>query len=96
MNYGNTRKMEKGQQFDGWEGRKLDVPYYVRNQHLGYHAGLYHQNYFDQDQLYNLKNDPLEKNNLYTFDSEKIAEMKAILAKDLRSFSQRPFGEFTR
>ena len=90
-----NRRIEKGQKFDGWEGRNLDVPYYVRNQHLGYHAGLYHENYFDRDQLYNLKDDPLEKDNLFTSEPEKTAEMKNILARDLRLFSQRPFGELT-
>lgn len=91
-----NRKIEKGHKFDGWEGRKLDLPYYVRNQHLGYHSGIYNKNYFDSDQLYDLKNDPREKKNIHKSNSEKSKEMKRILAEYLRTFPQRPFGEFTK
>ncbi len=90
-----NEQIERGHKFDGWEGRKLDVPYYTRNQHLGYHATIYNENYFDVDQLYDLKNDPGEKNNVYDSNPQKAEEMKAILAGYLRSFPGRPFGEFT-
>ena len=89
------RRIEKGQKFDGWEGRKLDLPYYVRNQHLGYHAGIYNKNYFDRDQLYDLENDPSEKKNIFNSEPEKAKEMKAILSEYLNTFAGRPFGEFT-
>jgi arylsulfatase A-like enzyme len=90
-----NRKIEKRQKFDGWEGRKLDLPYYVRNQHLGYHAGIYNKNYFDRNQLYNLKNDPLEKSNVFNSEAEKAEEMKNFLSRYLNSMTGRPFGEFT-
>ena len=90
------QRIERGHKFDGWQGRKLDFPYYVRNQHLGYHATIYNENYFDQDQLYDLRNDPGEKKNVYAANPQKAEEMKAILAGYLRSFPGRPFGEFTQ
>jgi arylsulfatase A-like enzyme len=90
------RRIERGLPFDGWEGRKLDLPYYVRNQHLGYHATLHNPNYFDQDQLYDLNSDPNEKNNLFDVCPDKAEKMKAVLGRYLRSFSGQPFGEFTQ
>lgn len=91
-----NRKIDKGHKFDGWEGRKLELPYYVRNQHLGYHSGIYNDNYFDKDQLYDLKNDPNEKKNICNSDTKNTDAMKKLLAKYLRSFSQRPYGEFLK
>ena len=90
----SEQKIAKGIQFDGWEGRKLDLPYYVRNQHLGYHAGIYNKNYFDKDQLYDLHDDPDEKDNIFDSHPEKSEAMKKILAEYLRSFPGRPYGEF--
>ena len=90
------QQLERGHKFDGWEGRKLDFPYYVRNQHLGYHATIYNENYFDSDQLYDRKNDPGEKNNVFSSNPRRAEEMKALLANILRSFPGRPFGEFTQ
>jgi arylsulfatase A-like enzyme len=87
------KKIEKGGLFDGWEERKLKFPYHVRNQHLGYHAGIYNKNIFDKDQLYDLKIDPDEKNNIYDSNPKKAAEMKKLLVEDLRSFPGRPYGE---
>jgi len=89
-------KIKKGIKFDGWEGRKLEFPYYVRNQHLGYHSGIYNKNYFDKDQLYDLNNDPDEKNNIYNSNTEKAEEMKTLLVEYLRSFPGRPYGEMVR
>lgn len=91
-----TQKLiEKGHQFDGWQGRKLALPYYVRNQHLGYHSGIYHPHYFEQDQLFDLRNDPEEKENVFTSRRQKAAEMKQILSRKLKTFPKRPFGELT-
>ncbi|MCK5175612.1 MAG: sulfatase-like hydrolase/transferase, partial [Planctomycetes bacterium] len=89
------QKIKKGVTFDGWEGRKLEFPYYVRNQHLGYHSGIYNKNYFDKDQLYDLKKDPDEKNNIYDSNPKEAAKLKKLLTEDLRSFPERPYGEMT-
>ncbi len=53
-------------------------------------------NYLHYDQLYNLKNDPLEQNNLAKHPEHqgRLRQMKELLLKYLKSFPGRPFGEF--
>jgi arylsulfatase A-like enzyme len=57
--------------------------------------GSSNPNFFAPDQLYNLKNDPQEKNNLAQNPKhrQKLTEMKTILTQYLKTFD-RPFGEF--
>jgi arylsulfatase A-like enzyme len=88
------RKINEGVSFNGWEGRRLKQPYYVRNSHLGYHATLFHPDYFSRDQLYDLKNDPDEKDNLFDKNHEMMHEMKGLMIQSLKSFDNRPYGEF--
>jgi arylsulfatase A-like enzyme len=59
-------------------------------------AAAEHPGYFDLDQLYDLENDPDEKNNLAGDPkyAEVLTEMKARLTEWLGEFP-RPFGEFT-
>jgi len=89
-------KIKNGFTFTGWEGRKLKQPYYIRNNHLGYHATLDHPNYFHKDQLYNLKTDPEERSNIFDTDSQKTDEMRTLLISKLKSFPQRPYGELVK
>jgi len=90
-----TEKLiNKGVSFGGWEGRVLEQPYYVRNSHLGYHATLFHSNYFSRDQLYNLINDPEEKINIFDENNEKLHELRGLLIQSLKTFENRPYGEF--
>lgn len=72
------------------------LPYLVANSHLGYHSSRHNPNYFQKDQLYDLENDPQEKNNVIGAHPEVLADMKARLEKHLATFPGRPFGEFTR
>lgn len=88
------KKIERGLKFDGWEGRKMDAPYLVVNKHLGFHASRLNPNYFQIDQLYNLKNDPREETNVIERHPRQAKKMKALLAKHLKTFDNRPFGEF--
>jgi arylsulfatase A-like enzyme len=88
------RKINEGASFNGWEGRRLNQPYYVRNSHLGYHATLFHPNYFSRDQLYNLVNDPEEKINVFDVNHEKLHELRGLLIQSLKTFENRPYGEF--
>ncbi len=90
-------QIDKGKTFKSFKGDKmLDRPYLTRNEHLGHYASAANPNYFDPDQLYNLKKDPEELNNVFENFPEKTTEMKALLAKELQGFSDRPFGEFTK
>jgi hypothetical protein len=53
-------------------------------------------NYFDRDQLYNLKNDPREKKNIAELNPSKSKEMQNKLIKALKSFPGRPYGEMVK
>lgn len=86
-------QIDAGVTFTGWNNHKFKRPYYVRNSHLGYHAVLLNPNYFDSEQLYNLNNDPLEKNNIVEENPGKAEEMKTKLVEVLSSFPDRPYGE---
>jgi len=90
------RRMDRGEKFAAFEGHPpLDRPYLTRNQHLGHYASRVNPHYFEMDQLYNLKVDPEENNNVYLQYPEVAQRMKQELSKALRRFEGRPFGEFT-
>ncbi len=57
--------------------------------------GAANPNFFDSDQLYNVKLDPQEKKNLADRPAHRrrLEEMRGMLTEDLKSFN-RPFGEF--
>ena len=57
--------------------------------------GADHPGFFDEDQLYNLKNDPKEMQNLAddTRQADRLREMRAFMQQDLEAIG-RPFGEF--
>lgn len=88
-------QIDKGVIFKGWNGHDHKLPYYTRNSHLGYHAALLNEHYFEKNQLYDLKNDPAEKKNIVDLNTNKTKEMKKLLIKSLQSFPDRPYAEFT-
>lgn len=92
----NEQQIKDGIIFKGWNGHDHQLPYYIRNSHLGYHAALLNEHYFERDQLYNLKKDPKENNNLFDAHPKKTKEMKKLLEESLKSFPSRPYGEFTK
>ena len=87
-------QMDEGKIFKGWNGHTHTLPYYIRNSHLGYHAALLNPNYFQADQLYDMKNDPGELNNISEDHPAQSEIMKAKLSEFLASFPNRPYGEF--
>jgi len=87
-------KIEKGERFNSWGGITTILPYYTRNSHLGYHACLTNPHYHEPDQLFELLHDPGERLNVYSPIAPKAKEMRALLEKDLKTFENRPFGEF--
>jgi arylsulfatase A-like enzyme len=89
-------KIEKGITFNGWNGSKLQQPYYLRNGHMGHHASSHNTNYFHRDQLYDLTGDPVEKVNVFHNNPEKGKEMRELLMNSLNSFQKRPYGEFVK
>lgn len=62
------------------------LPYLVANSHLGYHSSRHNPNYFQTDQLYDLENDPQEKNNVFGEYPEVVVDMKPRLERYLASF----------
>ena len=91
------RRIQAGKKFPAFgDAPPNPRPYLVANNHLGYHSSRHNPNYFQLDQLYDLENDPQEKNNLIGRHPEVVSDLKARLRKHLISFPDRPFGEFTR
>lgn len=92
----SEKMVADGHVWKGWNGHTFKQPYYIRNSHLGYHAALLNEHYFERDQLYNLKMDPKEDNNVFEANPQRTEEMKKLLAKSLKSFPDRPYGEFVK
>jgi len=90
------RKIDRGEKFRGFDGGELDLPYLTRNGHLGHNAAKHNPHYFDADQLYNLKTDPEETDNVFEQNPEVAQRMEKDLSKALKGFENRPFGEFTK
>jgi arylsulfatase A-like enzyme len=91
------RRIDAGEKFPAFAGAPSNpFPYLVANSHLGYHSSRHNPNYFQSDQLYDLENDPREKNNVIDRHPEIVADLKQRLKKHLSTFVNRPFGEFTR
>ncbi|MEM9399825.1 MAG: sulfatase-like hydrolase/transferase [Verrucomicrobiota bacterium] len=88
------KRIESGETFKDFNGNPMPLPYLTRNGHLGYHASRQNPHYFDADQLYNLKTDPEENENVYKQNPEVAQRMKLSLKSALGKFEQRPFGEF--
>ncbi len=57
--------------------------------------GADHPGFFEEDQLYNLKNDPKEMLNLANNErqADRLREMRSLMKQDLEAIG-RPFGEF--
>lgn len=89
------RKIEEGQKFPRFKGGEGEFPYLVRNMHLGHNSSRHNKNYFQSDQLYDLNTDPMEKDNLAEKDPAQLKKMQNLLANFLKTFHDRPFGEFT-
>jgi arylsulfatase A-like enzyme len=89
-------KIDKGQTFNGFQGEKLKRPYLTRNGHLGHHASNANPHYFEADQLYNLKTDPEENENVFAQNPRLAARLKRELSEALKQFENRPFGEFVQ
>ena len=88
------QKILKGKMFNGFKNRKIPLPYYTRNSHLGYHSSRHNPLYFERDQLFDLINDPKEKTNLYSENHKELKKLKSLLIKTLKSFPNRPYGDF--
>ena len=89
------RRIDEGKSFKGFQGEVLELPYLTRNGHLGHHAARHNPNYFEADQLYDLQRVPEETKNVITQNPEVAERLKVDLAKALKQFENRPFGEFT-
>lgn len=90
------KKIDAGQKFIGFDGKEMDRPYLTRNGHLGHNAALQNPHYFEVDQLYNLKEDREETENVFSQNPEVTERMKKELAEVLKQFEDRPFGEFVK
>lgn len=91
------RRIEAGEKFPGFKGSPPpSKPYHVANSHLGFNSSSHNPHYFETDQLFDLENDPQEKSNVIEKNPEVVADLKSRLTRHLKTFPDRPFGEFTR
>ena len=60
---------------------------------LQINARLHHPAYFEEDQLYDLHDDPEETTNLVLEDPDRLRAMRKRLRDWLASFGEHPFGE---
>jgi len=90
------KQINEGVILTGWNNHKYKQPYYIRNSHLGYHAALLNEHYFDRNQLFDMKNDPKEDQNIADSNPKKVKEMQKILVNTLKSFPGRPYGELVK
>lgn len=91
------RRIDAGERFPAFKSAPpIPQPYHVANSHLGFNSSRHNPHYFEADQLFDLENDPQEKNNLIDQHPEVVADLKTRLTQYLRTFPDRPFGEFTR
>jgi len=88
-------KIDRGETFAGYQGEILEYPYLTQNSHLGYYAAKNNPHYFELDQLYDLNADSAETINVIDQHPEVVALMRELLSGYLKSFENRPFGEFT-
>lgn len=78
----------------GTEDPVLPRPYAIRNRSLASGPARSYPHYFDDDQLYNLMEDPSEQTNLYGGKPGKTVFLKKQLATFAGSVPQRPFRQF--
>lgn len=90
------KKIAAGKTFKGFQGEILERPYLTRNGHLGHYAAEKNPHYFETDQLFDLRTDPQENENLYGEIPQVTQELKTGLSKMLKQFEERPFAEFTQ
>ena len=90
------KQIDEGVILTGWNKHKYKQPYYIRNTHLGYHAALLNEHYFERNQLFSMKNDHKEEQNIADSNPEKVKEMQKILVNTLKSFPGRPYGELVK
>lgn len=88
------KKIEEGRLFNGFQSEKLKLPYLTRNGHLGHYAAAKNPNYFVADQLYHLESDPEETENVFAQNPEVAERLAKKLGAAIKSFPDRPFGEF--
>ena len=89
------RRIDWGGKFANFDGMEpMERPYHTRNGHLGYNASIQNPHYFETDQLYNLKSDPAEDDNVFSQYPEVSKRMQQVMTEQLAQFPNRPFGEF--
>lgn len=87
---------EKSPKWKSWnEDEPRDRPYLMLQPELSRKASVGNPHYFERNQLYHLKQDPEERNNLFAQMPEKAAQMQRLLHQAISEhIPHRPFGEF--
>ncbi len=90
------KRIDRGETFRGFTGETLPLPYLTRNRHLGHYASRVNPHYFEADQLYDLRSDPEENENVFAAHPSVAVRMQKLLGEALSQFDNRPFGSFVR
>ena len=93
------KMIQRGERSSSWRGpgdkENPPQPYLIGHRQLAKKSSEARPNYFMRNQLYNLKDDPDEKNNLFAKLPEKGTEMQKLLDRELTErLPHRRFGEF--
>ena len=88
------RQIDEGVLFEYANTAPRQRPYYTLNSSLGFFAAEHNPHYFAPDQLFDLQSDPRETRNVIDQYPAVAAQLQARLAGWLRTFPDRPFGEF--
>jgi arylsulfatase A-like enzyme len=75
-------------------GGTIPRPYYLNNSGLGAGVASTNPTYFDDDQLYNLGNDPNENTNIFGQEPATAYDLKKRLANYIGGIPGRPFRQF--
>ena len=88
------RQIDEGVLFEYAKTAPRQRPYYTLNSSLGFFAAENNPHYFAPNQLFDLQADPRETRNVIAEHPAVAAQLQARLAGWLRTFPDRPFGEF--
>jgi len=85
------QEIKEGKTF---EQEKLKQPYLMLHKQLASKSAKANPFYFDRNQVFDLLTDPHETKNIFGENSQSDQQFHELMARELKNFPYRPFGEF--